>query len=205
MIDIHVVSLGFAKFRKHKLGIFGGSVALALTDNPAFPNLPVNLVDLKAANDAYQASLCAQLNGGRVQTAAMNAARARLIGILRDEAHYVQIIAKNNLEMLLSSGFTAIDRNNAQSQLLTPGCPLITRPGSTRLQLSFKAVPNARAYQAQLKVGDGDWQDGGIHPRARKLILTGLIPGTIYNIRVRAVGGSTGYSSWGLVSTCMAV
>ena len=32
--------------------------------------------------------------------------------------------------------------------------------------------------------------------QARKIILTGLTSGTIYNVQARAIGGSTGYSDW---------
>jgi hypothetical protein len=31
---------------------------------------------------------------------------------------------------------------------------------------------------------------------ARKIILTSLTPGTVYNVQARAIGGSTGYSDW---------
>ena len=75
----------------------------------------------------------------------------------------------------------------------------------TCLRLRLTSVPNARSYQAQLKVGDGEWQDADIHQQARKLILQGLVPGTLYQIRVRATGGSTGYSGWSMVTSCMAV
>jgi len=205
MITMHRVSLGFAKFKKAKLMIFTNSVILSLTDNPAYPDLPVSLADLRVASDAYVASLSNALDGGRISTAAQSAARARLVGLLRDEAHYVQIIAKSDLPTLLSSGFTPVNRNNAQSPLLRPWIRKILRPQSTQLRLILKPVPNARSYQVQLKVGEGDWQDGGVHPQARKLVLKNLVPGTMYQIRVRAVGGSTDYSDWSMTNSCMAV
>jgi len=56
----------------------------------------------------------------------------------------------------------------------------------------------------RIKVGDGDWQGGGIHPQARKIVLAGLTPGTTYQIQVRALGGRTGYSNWSMTATKMA-
>jgi len=205
MISIHRVSLGFAKLKNIKLNLFAQSVILALTDNPAFPDLPVSLADLTAASEAFGDSRCAARGGGQFLTACQNAARARLIGLLRDEAHYIQIIAKTDLPMLLSSGFTAINRNCAQTPLARPSILKVLRQQSAQLRLQLKPVPNARLYQAQLKVGEGDWQDGGIHPQGRKLILKNLAPGTVYQIRVRALGGSTGYSDWSQATACMAV
>jgi hypothetical protein len=205
MTNINIVSMSFAKFGKHRLAMFAGSVVVALTDNPAFPNPPVSIVDLKAASDAFAMNVSLTPRGGIILTATQKEARALLVGLLRDEAHYVQIIAKESLPTLLSSGFAAIDRNSAQKPLVAPLIRKVLRERSEQLRLILKAVPNARLYQAQLKVGDGDWQDGGIHSQARRLVLTNLVPGTVYQIRVRALGGSTRYSPWSMVTSCMAV
>jgi hypothetical protein len=32
--------------------------------------------------------------------------------------------------------------------------------------------------------------------QARRIVLTGLTPGVTYAVRVRAIGGSTGFSDW---------
>jgi len=205
MTKIHRVSLGFAKFQNTQLSAFSNSVIVALTGNAAFPDLPVDLADLAGAGDAYSQSLVAMRNGGRMATAAKNTARAQLINLLRDEAHYVQIIAKTDLVTLLSSGFTAISRNSAQSPLAAPFIRQVQRPGSGQLRLVFKPIANARSYQVQLKIGDGPWQDGGIYSQARTLIVSGLIPGTVYQIQIRALGGRTGYSAWSPATSCMAV
>ena len=36
----------------------------------------------------------------------------------------------------------------------------------------------------------------GMYQSISGMAVTGLIPGGTYNFRVRAVGGSTGYSEW---------
>jgi hypothetical protein len=54
-------------------------------------------------------------------------------------------------------------------------------------------------------VGGGEWQEAGIFPQARRMVLANLTPGTIYNIRVRALGGSTGYSEWSPVTSRMSL
>jgi len=37
----------------------------------------------------------------------------------------------------------------------------------------------------------------------RRIVLLGLTPGTIYFVRVRAIGGSTGYSEWSVPVSLM--
>jgi hypothetical protein len=142
-----------------------------LTDNPAFPDLPVSVADLTVASNAFRDSISAALGGGVILTALRNEARVRVIGLLRDESHYVQIMAKTSLPMLLSSGVTVINRNSAQTPLVRAAILKVLREQSTQLRLILKRIPNARSYQVQLKLGDGDWQDGGIHPQARRLIF----------------------------------
>lgn len=194
----------FARLKQDQFGIFAGGVKIGLTDNPFFPNLPVSLADLSAAVDGYWTAHVNAMGGGTILTALKTAARGKLTSVLRDEAHYVQSIAKNNLPALLSSGFTDIDRNTAQSALAQPYIKAVLNQYSEQLWLRVKRVPNARNYQVRIKVGDGDWVDAGIHPQARKIVLTGLTPGTTYQIQVRALGGRTGYSNWSMTATKMA-
>ena len=41
-------------------------------------------------------------------------------------------------------------------------------------------------------------EDGGHLHAGAQITLTGLTTGTVYNVRVRGIGGSTGYSDWSL-------
>ena len=55
-----------------------------------------------------------------------------------------------------------------------------------------------------MSTGTGAWQDAGIFSKARRIVLERLTPGTIYNVRLRALGGSTGYSDWCVAAALMA-
>lgn len=121
---------------------------------------------------------------------------------LRDTAHYVQIVAKQNLPALLSSGFIATDRNTTPTPLIQPFIKQVRHHVSGQLWLQVARVPNARLCQVRLKVGDGEWADGGTYTQARRIVLDGLTPGTVYALQVCAIGESTGFSQWsGMVST----
>lgn len=196
MIETHRVSMRFAKLKGANIGVFAGSAILGLTNNPAFPNLPVSLADLSASTDCFWDAFSNALGGGRIPTVLKNQARAKLVSQLRDTAHYVQIVAKNNLATLLSSGFMDIDRNTAPAPLSKPLIRAVLNQYSTQLWLRVKRVPNARMYQVRLKVGDGDYIDAGSFRQARKIVLQNLTPGTVYAIQVRALGGSTDQGPW---------
>jgi len=40
--------------------------------------------------------------------------------------------------------------------------------------------------------------------RSRKIAVADVVPGTVYSLRGRAIGGSTGYSEWSLPTSIMA-
>jgi hypothetical protein len=65
-------------------------------------------------------------------------------------------------------------------------------------------VDNAKSYQVQTNTnGNGTWLDAGIFTQARRIVLVGLTPGAVCNIRARAIGGSTGYSEWSVPASLM--
>ncbi len=175
-----------------------------MTDNPAFPDPLVPLAGMSALQTDYAQKLVAILTGGKVATAAKNKARAVLTKALRRQGIYVQDAA-TDLAALLSSGYSAASQNRAQTQLVKPWIRKILNDGTGQLTLRVTPIANARNYQVQIQVGDGAWQEAGIFPQARRIVVTKLTPGTIYNIRVRALGGSTGYSEWSNVTSRMSL
>jgi hypothetical protein len=92
--------------------------------------------------------------------------------------------------------------NTAQSPLTQP---VFTLDNSLTAQMTvdLQAVTNAKAYQVQFSIGTGAWQEAGIYPNTRGIVLTGLTPGTMCNVRIRAIGGSTQYSEWSATMPAM--
>lgn len=198
------VSHRYTRLTDTSFNIFGSSVILAMTNNPAFTNPLVPLATLSALQTDYAQKLVANLTGGTVATAAKNQARAALTDGLRRQGIYVQGVA-TDLAVLLSSGYSSVSQNRSQTELVKPWILKVLNNGTGQLTLRVTPIANARNYQVQLQVGGGEWQEAGIFPQARRMVLANLTPGTIYNIRVRALGGSTGYSEWSPVTSRMSL
>jgi hypothetical protein len=198
------VSFEFASYTDPGLIVFGGNSATKLDGNPAFPTPPVTPADVKTQVDDFQASCEAAQYGGIQLTAAKKAKRDLLLDSLYKNGYYVQTIAGKNLDVLLTSGYFAISNNRAPSPLDPPSIAELSHLASTQLLLRLFPIANARSYQVQISTETNPWQDAGLFLQARRIVLANLTPGTIYNVRARAIGGSTGASDWSNPSSLMA-
>ena len=122
--------------------------------------------------------------------------RDKLETLLRPEAFYVQLAMKNNLTALLSSGYEPVSGRTPSEPLGAPVVLKIANMETTRLALRVSPVPNARAYEVRKMNGTGGWVGGGIGTKSRRLEVDGLVPGSTYQLQVRAIGGSTGTGPW---------
>jgi hypothetical protein len=197
------VALSFATFTDDQLDSFAVLVIACLKTNPLFPNLPVSILVLTTLQTAFQNAIIAAAQGGTMATAAKNEARDSLVSVLRQTAAYVQSLGLTNVSQVLSSGFDIVNSNTTPTPLAQPVFTL-DNSITTQLAIYLQAVINAKAYQIQFSTGAGAWQDAGIYPSTKGIILPGLIPGNTYNVRIRAIGGSTQYSPWSATMSMMA-
>ena len=190
------IALAFASFTDSNLAAFTKQIIESLTGNVSFPNLPYSVVELTTGLTNFSTAMAAAAQGGTPLTAAKNAAREELLNLLRAEANYVQGVASQDLPMLLSSGFTNIDTNRAQSPLLKPDIAALENENAAEMVLRLQPMANAKAFEVQVRTGTGAWQAAGIFTQARKIVLENLVSGSVYEVQARAIGGSTGYSDW---------
>lgn len=190
------VSLDFTGYGDADLDEFADNVATSLTGNTSFPAPPVLPPALSALVVNYHAAIGAALPGGIQLTAAKNAARELVVDALRKEANYVQTIANHQLDMLLTSGFYATSTNRAQLPLDKPVIAQMDNEAATQLLVRLNPVTNAKTFQMQVSTGANPWQEAGMFTQSRRIMLQNLTSGTVYNVRARAIGGSTGYSDW---------
>lgn len=198
------VSRDFMKAAANDLANTADDVVDGLTGNPAFPTSPVAPAALTTLNTTLRTAITAADAGGPQQTAAKNKAYNAVTDALRKNANYVEIQANNDLETLLSSGYDVVSTNRAQAPLYQPLILSIENLATTQLLLRLQTVLNAKSYQVQISTSvNGPWQEAGIYTAARRIVLMGLTPGTVYFVRVRAIGGSTGYSEWSVPVSLM--
>jgi hypothetical protein len=190
------VSRDFVNYTHPGLDEFANGVYLGLNTNPAYPDTPVKPADVLTLDMTFRNAIAAA-TGDPGDTAAMLKAREALTDALRKNANYVQTIASHDLQMLLSSGYYPASTNHAQYPLDPPVIQSLSNLATTKLLLRLQPVPTAKAYHVQISADGGKtWQEGVISPQARRIVLTGLTPGTVYGVRARAIGGSTGCSEW---------
>jgi hypothetical protein len=204
MKKITRVALNFATYTNTQVNNFAILAIVCLKNNALFPNLPVAIATLTALQTAFQAAMTAVGQGGMGTGAAQQEAREALVSALRQTAAYItSLVPTLTLSQILSSGFDVINTNTTPYPLTQP---VFTLDNSTSGQLTayLSAVTNAKAYQVQWSTGTGAWQEAGIYPNTKGIVLTNLTPGTVYNVRIRAIGGSTQYSEWSATVSIMA-
>lgn len=206
MTQNYRVSLSFTSLPDAQDDEFCAGVILKLTNNAAFPNLPVTLAVLGGQRTAFHNAIAASIQGGLQLTAAKNAARTVMDNSLRSIAAYVQSIAASDLTLLLSSGFEAKSSNRTSVPLATPAIVTIDNSATEKFTVRLAPVNNAAAYQIRYNsTGTSNPVPVTVESTSTRAVLVpDLTPGTVYSLQVRAIGGSTGYSEWSNPQSCMA-
>src|SRR5476651_1167770 len=99
------VSRGFANLPDPDLDNFLQTIINSITGNASYPSPPVTIVALQAARDDFTAKISAAQVGGPADTAAKNAQRQVVLGMLNQLVLFVQLKCNGDLTVLLTSGF----------------------------------------------------------------------------------------------------
>jgi hypothetical protein len=199
------VSLGFAKLADTELYNFAQAVIDAMTGNATYPTPPVTIANLQTAKDDFTAKMAAAQTGGPGDTAAKNNSRQALLSDLRQFAAYVQIACKNDMALLLSSGFQAQGTNRASTPLDKPIDLEIKNGSSGELVGAVNPVKSASMYEGRIKEGDGAWMPSIFTGDSQHITLGPNAGEESYTAQVRALGGSTGQFDWSDPSSHMAM
>jgi len=176
----------------------GKNVYAKMTGNPNFPSPDVELSLLKSATDRLENYYVASLSGDKGIRAKLHNEVKDWVELMRNEAKYVERIAKNDLAILLSSGF-----NPAKPPIPGPRAEFSVKrkekPGSVLLRR--KALKNGYAYIWQYSINvlsenEADWTYGSVTVQA-SCLLSNLISATRYWFRVAVVTpkGISAYSN----------
>lgn len=199
--EILRVSHSFAQETDHGVEAAGERIFSRLFTIPEYTDPPVTQEDLEAGILALSKALAAQKNGGPLATARKKDAKEALVGMLRNLASFVQTRCKNDLALLLASGFDVVSNNRTRIQLEQPVIKRLANGLSGQIVVSMEAGTKARSWQVESAVvGEdgvqGRWISANPGTDSRRLIVDSLIPGKLYVFRVRGVGGTTGCSDW---------
>ena len=203
------VSLGYRKLPVEAIPPYGGWIVTCLTGSavfikppiplvPAVPPDPAAPVDMTTRITALQVAIKNYQDGGQQALTARNVALAAVIEGLDALAFYVQTIARFDRDLMLTSGFVPTSTNRGQSKLDTPAITGIDNDTATELDVHVTPIANAFGYEAQISTNGTDWKTVKYWSQARTIPLNGLTTGTVYQVRVRALGGSTGQSDWSM-------
>lgn len=203
-------SLAFAGSADHTVEEAAADVIANLYGNAAFATPPVDEAALTALLTDFQNAMASQAQGGPAATADKNNKRFLLVAALKELAFYVQVTSDNDLAVLLSSGFHAVNRNRTPEPLATPVIVRLAEGTSSgSIRITVDPVRNARGYEVDFATfvdgTVGEWEGPLFYSGSRNMSVPGLTPGTMYAFKVRAMGGKTGKSEWSPLSTRMSL
>ena len=166
----------------------GLNVTESMTGNPNFPTPDVPLADITEATALLETSYVAGLSGDKQKKAVMHRAEAAWNQLMRDQAKYVDRIAKGDRAIILSSGFNVSKQPDPRK---LPEFSVVhgDKPGSVILHC--KAIKGAYAYVWQSCKGTlAETEAGWAYAKATgkaTAVVEDLIPITKYWFRVAAV------------------
>jgi hypothetical protein len=158
------VLLNFVKLPTAKKIQFYKNVIDCLTNHPAFKSPDVAIAELVSKVNTLEKDYEASMGGDHSNVTVMHQSREAADEVFRQEAHYVERIAKGDVSLILYSGFEATAPPKASYNKPLFMVKAGEEPGV--MLLSCKAIKGAKAYLWQYSVGilpdkDKDWLFAG--------------------------------------------
>lgn len=182
-------------------------VLQALAEHEAVYATPVpTLATVQTALDTFSSAVASAVDGGASATAAKNAARQTLTGLMRQLASYVSVACGGDMTRLLLSGFPVQKPVRVTIGVLAaPKNPvLVLGPRTGELNAGVNPVFGASVYNWTLTANSPGSTPQTAQSTASYYTFTGLTPGVTYTVVANAVGAA-GPSDWSNPATQMAV
>ena len=175
-----------------------GGILTGMTGNVHYPTTAPTLPVMQTALDEFITSVSDAANGGVTLTSIKNDKRAVLVALLRQLANYVQANCKDDMTVLLSSGFPIQKPQRSPVGVLpAPGNLTVTLGArSGELNASAPPIPGAAIFNWRLTTAAAPSVIvQSAQTTAASNIFDSLTPGVVYNVEANAVG-SAGPSDW---------
>lgn len=182
----------FSKQTDDEFGTSVDNIIESMTDNPNYP-LPIpTLATIIALLASFRKAVVAALSGGPKFTAAKNRERKALAEAISTLGHYVQVNCKNDLSILLGSGFPSKKESESKGILPKPqNFKVEAGPFSGSLEVSLETIDGAHAYIFMItEVPVTDQSQWKTFFGKRKRIIRDLIPGRQYALKAAAKGAA---------------
>lgn len=166
--------------------------------------------ELQEVDEEHKAAFSAAADGDPEKAKRLKAARQKLDRKFSIFFTMVRHAAVEHPELLDAFGVSpAKVRKPTTTVLTSPDTPRAQHgQNSGEMSLKTKPVKGAKSYDISCCIGDpsveANWRHCGTGTKAMHLLVTGLIPGTVYWFRVRAVGAN-GYGPWSQIVSLMCI
>jgi len=181
-----------------------GSIVNSMTGNSHYQEpwigqgLTLDLLTAAYGNfqDAYHASLTKDT----LKIAQRDVARIALTDLIKRLAMYLELISNGDTAMLATTGYDLrhdIVRNNSNDLLPAPADFRVTHGQlSGCLNVQVARLANAGSYEIHVAKDDpkieSNWQHAISSVTSTHIVITGLIPGQTYWLRVRGIDSNGG-------------
>jgi hypothetical protein len=181
-----------AKYKKRQsdLAMTGQRVTQNMDNNPAFPDPPAALGELKKLLPEWQVSLANAEGRDKQMVSIKNDKKVKMLELLQIVADYVTVMAKGDRTLILSSGFDATNENNSLN--LPPSIEILEvelgAPGEaiTRIKNVTGAKGYVFQYTTQPPGTNSEWI--GVGSSQGSYTFVGLNSEKRYWFRVEAIG-----------------
>lgn len=197
-MSVFRLGLGFADDKDPDLDDFATKVCTKITENAAlFPGLPVSVTDLATAQGNFHNALSIAPTIGRTGTNDKNAKRIILVGLLRQDALFIQGIKGMTAAIARLSGFDVIESGpHAAVAVNIPVIQSLSNVAPGKLGVKVSAVAGFKSLEYRTTVGTAAPVHAGTFPSTRDNVLENLPSLQLHTVQCRAVYGSKRYSEW---------